>query len=433
MQILSGRFWLIIGIVFGLLLFGMATLQGGVIILTIPFLIYLAVAIIFAPPEMQFKADRQIDAPVVAQNSPVQVRISIKHEGPGADELYIMDEPPPQLEPIQGQTMQLRPLQSGEAFEYDYTVRCARGRYFFSGITITLGEHFGLLQRRIPLPIAGEIRSVPEVPRLRKIFISPQQTRGFSGPIPSRQGGSGMIFWGVREYNMGDYLRRINWKVSSRHLQDLFTNEYEQERIADVGLILDAREKTNISVDALSLFEYSVLATASLAEYFLADGHRVSLLAYGYSLERVFPGYGKVHKKRIYHALAQMETGTNYALENFNFLPTRLFPARCQLVMISPLQPRDYPAIVRLITAGYDVMLISPDPVEFEAKSFDVSPELQQAIRLARVERSVLLHKLARLGVRVVNWQVDQPFEQTIYTALGRRPLFRRNLRAVSR
>lgn len=241
-----------------------------------------------------------------------------------------------------------------------------------------------------------------------------------------------MIFWGVREYNMGDYLRRINWKVSSRHLQDLFTNEYEQERIADVGLILDAREKINIIRREQSLFEYSVQATASLAEYFLAEGHRVSLLAYGYSLERVFPGYGKVHKKRIYHALSQIETGTNYALENFNFLPTRLFPARSQLVLISPLHTRDYPAIVRLITAGYDVLVISPDPVEFEAKSFEVSPELEQALRLARVERNVLLHRLVRLGVRVVNWQVDQPFEQTIYTALGRRPLFRRNLRMIS-
>jgi len=228
-------------------------------------------------------------------------------------------------------------------------------------------------------------------------------------------------------------LRRINWKVSSRHPQDLFTNEYEQERIADVGLILDAREKTNISVGGLSIFEYSVQATASLAEYFLADGHRVSLLAYGYSLERVFPGYGKVHKKRIYHALAQMQTGTNYALENFNFLPIRLFPARSQLVMISPLHIRDYLAIVRLITAGYDMLVISPDPVEFEAKAFPASLELQQAIRLARIERRVLLSKLARLGVRVVNWQVDQPFEQTMYAALGRRPMFRRNLRMAAR
>lgn len=255
MQILSSRFWLVIGIVFGLLLFGMATLQGGVIILTIPFLAYLAVAILFAPPDVQFKVDRQIGTPVVAQNSPVQVRISFKHEGPGADELYISDELPPQLEPIQGKAVQLRPLQSGETFEYDYTVRCARGRYVFSGITITLSEHFGLLERQMPLPIAGEIRSVPEVPHLRKLTINPQQTRGFSGPIPSRQGGSGMIFWGVREYNMGDYLRRINWKISSRHSQDLFTNEYEQERIADVGLILDAREKTNIRIGELSLFE----------------------------------------------------------------------------------------------------------------------------------------------------------------------------------
>jgi uncharacterized protein (DUF58 family) len=241
-----------------------------------------------------------------------------------------------------------------------------------------------------------------------------------------------MIFWGLREYNMGDYLRRINWKVSSRHWQDLFTNQYEQERVVDVGLILDAREKMNVEVGEESLFEYSVLATAALAGHFLAEGHRVSLLAYGYSLERVFPGYGKLQNKRILQALAQIETGMNYALENFSFLPTRLFPARSQLVMISPFHARDYSALIRLITAGYDVILISPDPVEFEAKSVEASPESQQAIRLARVERMLLLGKLARLGVRVVDWEVDQPLDHAIHTALGRRPLIRRNLRLVS-
>lgn len=432
MQILSRRFWLILGILFGLLLFGMATLNGRVIILAIPFLIYLAAAILFAPGEARFKVDREIDAPVVAQNSPVQVRVAVRHEGPTADELFIEDEAPAQMEPIDGKTNELRPLVSGDAFDYTYTVRGARGRHFFSAITFTLGEHFGLLQRRISFPLPGEIRSVPEVPRLRKVLINPQQTHGFFGPIPARQGGAGMIFWGLREYNMGDYLRRINWRVSSRHYQDLFTNQYEQERVADVGLILDARRRTNIEVGGISLFEYSITAAAALAEYFLAEGHRVSLLAYGYSLERVYPGYGKLQNKRILQALAQIETGTNYALENFNFLPTRLFPARSQLILVSPFHARDYPAFVRLITAGYDVMLISPNPVEFEAKLLESSFELQQAIRLARVERNLWMRKLARLGVRLVDWQVDRPFDQTIYTTFGRRPLIRRNLRLVS-
>ena len=59
-----------------------------------------------------------------------------------------------------------------------------------------------------------------------------------------------MSFWGVREYQMGDSLRHINWKIAARRMiaarqaQELFTNEFEQERIADVGLILDARDQT---------------------------------------------------------------------------------------------------------------------------------------------------------------------------------------------
>jgi uncharacterized protein (DUF58 family) len=123
----------------------------------------------------------------------------------------------------------------------------------------------------------------------------------------------------VREYQVGDSLRRINWRISARDagaapgFRGLTSNEFEQERIADVGLILDARESVNVSIGDHSLFERSVSAVAALAGAFLEDGHRVSLLTYGYGLRRVFPGMGKVHKNRILRTLAQVEPGNNEA------------------------------------------------------------------------------------------------------------------------
>ena len=45
------------------------------------------------------------------------------------------------------------------------------------------------------------------------------------------------------------------------------------------------------------------------------------------------------------------------------------------------------------------------------------------AIRLARIERSLLLRKLKHLGVRTVDWKVDQPLDETLYTSLRRQPI----------
>jgi uncharacterized protein (DUF58 family) len=97
-----------------------------------------------------------------------------------------------------------------------------------------------------------------QVQRLRQVIIRPRRTRDDAGPVPSRQGGAGVDFFNLREYQAGDPLRWLNWKAIARHTQTLFTNQFEIERITDVGLILDARQQCDFSHPGASLFEYSV-------------------------------------------------------------------------------------------------------------------------------------------------------------------------------
>lgn len=56
---------------------------------------------------------------------------------------------------------------------------------------------------------------------------------------------------------------------------------------------------------------------------------------------------------------------------------------------------------------GYDVLIISPDPVAFEATTIGVVADL--AVRIARVERQALLQRLLMAGVRIVDWNVETP------------------------
>jgi len=234
----------------------------------------------------------------------------------------------------------------------------------------------------------------------------------------------------VREYQLGDPLRWINWRVVARHTESLYTNVFEQERIADVGLILDARQQNDVLSPDGALFDHSVRATASLADVFLGAGNRVGLLIYGSGMTRTFPGYGKVQRDRIMRALARAKTGFNYALESLEYLPTRFFPARSQIVMVSPLLPEDLRVLVRLKACGYQVMVISPDPIDFEAKSLAPHRTFQLATRIARAERKLLLCELQRVGIQIVDWQVAQPLDRVIRVSLGRLPQ-RHELRMV--
>jgi len=235
-------------------------------------------------------------------------------------------------------------------------------------------------------------------------------------------------FYGVREYQSGDPLRWINWRASARHYRALFTNEFEQERIADVGLILDARQRHDIRSKEGSLLEHAIQATASLAEIFLRDGNRVGLLIYGWFLDWTFPGYGKVQRERILRALSRARTGDSIVFETLDYLPVRFFPARSQIVVISPLCRDDLAILIRLKARGYEVLVVSPDPVSFEAKSLAPQPGVALATRIARLERTLLLRKLRRAGIRIVDWRVDKPLDQVIHASLGRGPHMMRAL-----
>jgi len=189
-----------------------------------------------------------------------------------------------------------------------------------------------------------------------------------------------------------------------------------------VGLILDARRRSNIESEDDALFEHSVHAAASLAQVFLSDGNRVGLLIYGHLLNWTFPGYGKIQRERILQSLARAKIGESMVFNYLEYLPTRLFPGRSQIVLISPLCPDDLPTLVRLRARGYQLLVISPDPVSFEAKMLGSQPGAALATRIARLERKLLLHNLAQAGIQVVDWQVERPFDRVALASLGRTP-----------
>jgi len=446
--------WLLVLIIFWLVLGAFISRNGDWLMLAIPVALYLGVSILLAPHETGLGVTRTIQPQKVEIGEQVGVKLEIKQASQRLEEVYLEDRQPPGVRLLEGKTLTLAALFPGDQTELSYRLQAGRGRYLMNGLQATMRDPFGLFEWQRALPAAGVFLVLPNIARLRRVPIRPQATRGFIGPIPSRRGGTGTDFYGVREYQVGDTRRRINWRVTARHPEGLYANDFEQERIADVGLILDARQVSDIRFGHNSLFEYSVSAAASLAQAFLEDSHRVGLLVYGYGLDRIFPGYGKVQFERIRRLLAHARTGMNYALDSLENLPTRLFPARSQLVIISPLTREDTSPLIRLRALGYAVLLLSPNPIEFELRSTLPAPQPRQAnirpvfravgalsgsgiaslpaeaqnlpVRLAHLERTLMLKKLRQAGIQVVDWRVHLPLEEAMEMALKAQPLHRR-------
>ena len=207
---------------------------------------------------------------------------------------------------------------------------------------------------------------------------------------------------GYASIERGDPPAWINWNASARHPEGLYSNEFEQERVADVGIVLDGRLRTNVVQKDHSLFEYSIQAVAALADTFLAQGNRVGLLHYGHYLHWTFPGYGKIQRERILHDLAQAEPGESLVFSDLGHIPAQLFPAHSQIVLVSPLIPGDYDVLVQLRARGYQVMVVSPDPVAFELAYLPKDPQVALAGRMIHLERALLLQRLSHAGVQVL-------------------------------
>jgi uncharacterized protein (DUF58 family) len=416
--------------IFGLIILGLATLQNDVIVLAIPLMAYLFGAIYWRPETMTLAVRRTVTPDYAPENTPVTVHLTVINQGKAIDEILLDDLIPDGAARIEGDNQLVTTLAPDAEVELEYTIKAPRGAYSTYELMAYARDFTGLFETQLIYRTRPNLVVHPRYPRLSRIKIRPPQTHGFAGPIAARQGGTGVDFWSVREYQSGDPQRQINWKRAARRPDEgLYTNIFEQEQVANVGLILDARERVNVTGENGSLFEESVQATAALAQYLLDEGNRVSLLLYGSGIERVFPGYGKVQRNRILKALARARTGLNYALETLDNLPTRFFPARSQIIFVSPLQPGDITIILQMRARGYAVILLSPDPIAYEAALKDQidSP----AYRIAAAERSFMLDQVRRSGVQVINWRVDQSLQAAVreVLAFGPPPIYHtRNL-----
>jgi uncharacterized protein (DUF58 family) len=408
-----------------LILAGLILQKGELLALAIPLVVYLAIAWVAAPESIEVEAKRILSGDRVSQGSPVDVVLRITNVGSRLEEVYIQDLVPSGLELASGESSLLCSLEPDAVVILNYSVSGERGNYRFPGVRVTASERLGLISKRIMLPVVNRLFVLPKVEKLRRLEIRPRFTRIYAGQIPARVGGPGVEFFGVRPYQSGDPMRWINSRASARNPEALFINEFEQERVADVGLILDARLVSNLPDENYSLLDHSIEAVASLSDSLLDKGNRVGMLIYGGPLQWTFPGYGKMQRERILRALASADLGANPIFEDLGYIPTKLFPTRTQLIIISPLINEDLAVLIRLRARGYPLIIVSPDSISYERQRLGDAKEADLACRIAQIERDLLLRKLVQAGVQIVNWDVEKPFHHVAYQVLSRSAVLR--------
>lgn len=422
---------LLMGLCFcGLLIIALFTLNGGIALLALPFLLYLGLGIWLSPSleTISLSAERVVRKTIGDGVANVEVELILTNHGPETVCLLVNDIPQGGMKIVKGTCYQRFLLEPGQEERHTYTFETRRGHFSWKNIETRVGDPLRVIETRLNLPAAAEIQVQPQLKKFKPFQLRPNSTLHSPGSIPARQGGSGTNFWGVREYQPGDSQRWLEWRLTARHPGKLFTKEFEQEEIAEIGLVLDARRRAEIKVNNESLFECGVNAVASLAEMFIRQGHRVSLLVYQDNPVRAYPDYGKLQLRRILNCLSQASTDSgNGSLNYLENLPVRLLPSHALLLMVSPLTNNDWQLFPRLKSQGYQVVLVSPDPVHFANRNMVIKKDnTRMALRAANIERQLIIRNILRLEIPVIDWKVDQPLSPLVKHALTRPVLSRR-------
>jgi uncharacterized protein (DUF58 family) len=176
---------------------------------------------------------------------------------------------------------------------FTYTLQgLQRGRHQIGPLRVDVQDPFGLVYRRHSFGATVPLTVLP-----RRVELAPIAARGGSDdgatvPAPQNVGiGDDDII--ARTYLPGDALKRIHWKATA-HRAQLMVRQEEQQVTPRASVILDADPSSQGTArdrkDAWEYspgFEWSVIATASIAAHLARAGYVVTVLSSGRSVDRV--------------------------------------------------------------------------------------------------------------------------------------------------
>jgi len=308
-----------------------------------------------------------------------------------------------------------------------------------------------------PAPAAG----AGTVPReiLRQVRRIELRTRGlvdsiFGGEYQSVFRGQGMEFAEVREYQVGDDIRSIDWNVTARTGQP-HVKKHVEERELTLLLALDLSGSEQFGTRGRFKSELAAELAAVLALSAVRNNDRVGLLIFTDEVEHVVPPKkGRRHVLRLIRdvlAFRPERTGTDLAVAlDYG---ARLLPHRGIIFLVSDFLPpagsergagAAWEKSLRLASRRHDVVAISiSDRAEAELPDAGVvalrdpesgrdyivdagSPVVRAAFAEEVMrERAAVRRLFRRLGVDEVPVQVGESFVAPLLAFFRRRERLR--------
>lgn len=199
------------------------------------------------------------------------------------------------------------------------------------------------------------------------------KTRGFvnevfSGEYHSVFKGRGMEFSEVREYQIGDDIRSIDWNVTARFGKP-FVKVFEEERELTLILLVDMSGSQFFGSFRKTKKQIAAELSAILAFSAMKNNDKVGLILFTDKIEKfVPPKKGRAHVLRLIREILSFvpvgnKTNIRNALEYFNLTIKK----RSIAFLISDFIDEGYDKILKIVGRKHDfVGVILNDPRDFQ-------------------------------------------------------------------
>jgi uncharacterized protein (DUF58 family) len=155
----------------------------------------------------------------------------------------------------------------------------SRGQFRFDGCHLQLRSPWHCWSARRVVGTPSTVRVYPNFASLAELAgLSVELASRSVGARLQRRRGEGTEFQELRDYRVGDSLRKIDWKATARSSR-LISREYRDERNQQVVLMLDCGRRMLAQDDQLAHFDHVLNASLALASIALRQGDAVGMLA----------------------------------------------------------------------------------------------------------------------------------------------------------
>lgn len=197
--------------------------------------------------------------------------------------------------------------------------------------------------------------------KVRKIEIKARglSTEIFAGEYRTAFKGKGMTFAEVRDYQIGDDIRNIDWNVTAR-FNHPYVKVFEEERELTVMLIVDVSASGDFGTTNQTKREVVAEIAATIAFSAIQNNDKIGMIFFSDKIEKfISPKKGRKHILYLIHEILSFESeSTKTNISNALRYFTNAIRRHCSAFVISDFISHDFTDDLIIASKKHDLSTI---------------------------------------------------------------------------